>query len=56
MGIISWIVPGAIAGFVANMIMGTKEGVIMIGILGIVGALVRGFLAQALLNKGASRA
>lgn len=52
MGIIAWIVLGAIAGFIANMIMGTRDGVVMTVILGIVGALVGGFLAQTLLNKG----
>ena len=34
------------------MLMGTREGVIMTVILGIVGALVGGFLAQALLHNG----
>jgi uncharacterized membrane protein YeaQ/YmgE (transglycosylase-associated protein family) len=52
MGIISWIVLGAIAGFIANMIMGTREGLILTVVLGIVGALVGGYLAQALLHKG----
>lgn len=45
MGIIAWIVLGAIAGFIANMIMGSREGVIMTVVVGIVGALVGGFLA-----------
>ncbi len=48
MSIIAWIILGAIAGFVANQIMGTSEGVIGTIILGIVGALVGGFLASAL--------
>ena len=45
MGIIAWIVLGAIAGWITNMIMGGKEGVIATVILGIVGAVVGGWLA-----------
>ena len=45
MGIIAWIVLGAIAGFVANLIMGGGEGLIMMVVLGIVGAVVGGFVA-----------
>ena len=52
MGIISWIVLGAIAGFIANMIVGGNEGVILTIVLGIVGAVVGGYLAQAILHKG----
>ena len=50
MGIIAWIVLGAIAGFITNMIMGGREGVIETIILGIVGALVGGFLAGTVLK------
>ncbi len=52
MGIISWIVVGAIAGFLANMVMGSREGVLMTVILGIVGGLVGGWVAATLLNIG----
>lgn len=45
MGIIAWIVLGAIAGWLTNMIMGGGEGVIATIILGIVGAVVGGYLA-----------
>ena len=45
MGIIAWIVLGAIAGFIANLIMGGGEGLIMMVVLGIVGAVVGGFVA-----------
>ena len=44
MGIIAWIVLGAIAGFIANLIMGTREGLLMMIVLGIVGAVVGGFI------------
>jgi uncharacterized membrane protein YeaQ/YmgE (transglycosylase-associated protein family) len=50
MGIISWIVLGAIAGFIATMLTGNREGIVMTIILGIVGAVVGGFLAGAFLN------
>ena len=50
MGIIAWIVLGAIAGWITNMIMGGKEGVIATVLLGIVGAVVGGWLAGTVLN------
>ena len=50
MGIIAWIVLGAIAGFIANLIMGGGEGLIMMVVLGIVGAVVGGFVAGTLLG------
>lgn len=50
MGIIAWIVLGAIAGWITNMIMGGGEGVILTVILGIVGAVVGGFLIGTVLN------
>jgi uncharacterized membrane protein YeaQ/YmgE (transglycosylase-associated protein family) len=50
MGIIAWIVLGAIAGFITNMIMGGREGVIGTILLGIVGAIVGGFLAGSVLK------
>lgn len=50
MGIIAWIVLGAIAGYLTNMIMGGGEGVIATIILGIVGAVVGGWLAGTVLN------
>jgi uncharacterized membrane protein YeaQ/YmgE (transglycosylase-associated protein family) len=45
MGIIAWIVLGAIAGWLTNMIMGGKEGILATVILGIIGAVVGGYLA-----------
>jgi uncharacterized membrane protein YeaQ/YmgE (transglycosylase-associated protein family) len=50
MGIIAWIILGAIAGFITNLIMGGKEGVIETIILGIIGAVVGGFLAGTVLK------
>ena len=50
MGIVAWIVVGAIAGFITNMIMGGGEGVIGTILLGIVGAVVGGWLAGSVLK------
>jgi uncharacterized membrane protein YeaQ/YmgE (transglycosylase-associated protein family) len=52
MGIISWIVLGAIAGFLANMIVGGREGLIGTIILGIIGAIVGGYIATSVFHKG----
>jgi uncharacterized membrane protein YeaQ/YmgE (transglycosylase-associated protein family) len=52
MGFIAWIVVGAIAGFLANQIMGSREGLVMMVILGIVGGLVGGFLATSVFKMG----
>lgn len=51
MGFVSWIVVGAIAGFLANMVMGSRSGLLMMIVLGIVGGLVGGFLATYLFPK-----
>lgn len=50
MGILAWIILGAIAGWLTNMIMGGKEGVIATIILGIIGAVVGGWLAGTVLK------
>ena len=52
MGFVAWIVVGAIAGFLANRVMGSREGLLMMVVLGIVGALVGGFVAASVLNMG----
>jgi uncharacterized membrane protein YeaQ/YmgE (transglycosylase-associated protein family) len=50
MGIVTWIVLGAIAGFLANLLVGGREGLIGTIILGIVGAIVGGWLAAIFLK------
>jgi uncharacterized membrane protein YeaQ/YmgE (transglycosylase-associated protein family) len=45
MTILTWIVVGAIAGFLASLIAGSREGLIMMVVLGIVGAVVGGWIA-----------
>lgn len=52
MSILAWIVLGAIAGYLAGFLVRGDEGMGVIGhvLLGIVGALLGGFLAGALLG------
>ena len=52
MGFIAWIVVGAIAGFLANQFMGSREGLLMMVVLGIVGGLVGGYIATTVLKVG----
>jgi len=53
MGIVAWLVLGAIAGYLAGLLVRGDEGLGVIGhiALGIVGALVGGFLAGALFGS-----
>lgn len=44
MGLLSWIIVGGLAGLIAQWIMGGRMGCLMTVILGIVGALIGGFL------------
>jgi uncharacterized membrane protein YeaQ/YmgE (transglycosylase-associated protein family) len=48
MGVIAWIVLGAIAGVIAEHLTGRKSGLLLATVVGIVGALLGGFLAKAL--------
>jgi uncharacterized membrane protein YeaQ/YmgE (transglycosylase-associated protein family) len=52
MGIISWIILGLVAGLIAKAIMPGDDpgGLVITILLGIVGALVGGFIASALFN------
>jgi len=50
MGIIAWIVLGAIAGIVAEKLTGSRTGIVVATVVGIVGALLGGFLAKVLFN------
>jgi uncharacterized membrane protein YeaQ/YmgE (transglycosylase-associated protein family) len=52
MGFIAWIVVGAIAGFLANQVMGSREGLVMMVVLGIVGGLVGGYIAATVFKMG----
>jgi uncharacterized membrane protein YeaQ/YmgE (transglycosylase-associated protein family) len=52
MGVIAWIVLGAIAGFLANRIVGGREGLIGKVVLGIVGGVVGGYVASQVFHHG----
>ncbi len=53
MGLLSWIIVGLIAGWLAGLVVkGGGYGIVGDIILGIVGALVGGFLASAVLGIG----
>ncbi len=54
MGIIVWLVMGGLIGWIASMIMGTngQQGIILNVVVGIVGALIGGFLIGPLLGAG----
>ena len=55
MGILAWIIVGLIAGWLAGMVMrGGGYGVVGDIIVGIVGALIGGFLASTLFGVGLS--
>ncbi len=48
MGLIAWIILGAIAGLITDLIMGERDNFIVTIVLGIIGGLVGGFIASAL--------
>lgn len=52
MGFIAWIVVGAIAGYIASRVMNSKQGLLMMVGLGIVGGLVGGWLAANVFKMG----
>jgi uncharacterized membrane protein YeaQ/YmgE (transglycosylase-associated protein family) len=55
MSIIAWLVVGLLAGWIGSMIVNRSgEGVVMDIVLGVVGAVVGGFLFQALGHSGVS--
>lgn len=50
MGIIAWIILGALAGIIAEKLTGSRVGIVIATVVGIVGALLGGFLAKELFN------
>jgi len=50
MGVIAWIVLGAVAGLIAEHLTGRKTGLMPATVIGIAGALLGGFLAKTLLG------
>jgi uncharacterized membrane protein YeaQ/YmgE (transglycosylase-associated protein family) len=54
-GIVLWIIIGALAGWIGSKIMGTdaKQGALANIIIGVVGAVVGGFIARVLMGDDA---
>lgn len=52
MGIILWIIFGAIVGWLASMIMETKGGLLMDIVVGIVGAVIGGYVMSFFGDNG----
>ncbi|HET8905046.1 MAG TPA: GlsB/YeaQ/YmgE family stress response membrane protein [Saccharospirillum sp.] len=54
MGIIIWLIMGGLVGWIASLIMGTdgQQGIILNVVVGIVGALIGGWLIGPLLGAG----
>lgn len=52
MGILLWIIFGALAGWIASMVMGTNDSLLMNIVLGIVGAILGGWLMSFLGESG----
>ena len=50
MGILAWIILGALAGIIAERLTGARVGIVLATVVGIVGALLGGFLAKELFN------
>jgi len=48
MGLIAWVVIGAIAGFIANYVMRGGFGMVVTVILGIIGAVIAGYVSNAI--------
>ncbi len=48
MGIIAWIIIGALAGWIASVILHEREGLLMNIVIGIVGAFIGGYVFSAL--------
>ena len=52
MGILLWIIFGALAGWIASAIMKSNDGVLMDIVIGIVGAVIGGWIMSALGSGG----
>lgn len=55
-GIIAWVVIGALAGWIGSKIMGTdaRQGGVANIVIGVIGAIIGGFITRALFGDSAS--
>jgi len=51
MGPLSWIIFGALAGWLAGLIMGARQGCCLTVVVGIVGAFIGGLIMQAVTGE-----
>lgn len=51
LGIIGWIIIGIVAGWLAEKVMGRNHGLVTNLVVGVVGALIGGFIAENLLGQ-----
>lgn len=54
MGLLAWIIFGALAGWVASLITGRRQGCCLNIIVGVVGAFVGGIIVQLATGRGVS--
>ncbi|MCK4410242.1 MAG: GlsB/YeaQ/YmgE family stress response membrane protein [Candidatus Eisenbacteria sp.] len=54
MGLLAWIVFGALAGWVASLITGRQQGCCLNVIVGVVGAFIGGIIVQLATGRGFS--
>lgn len=54
MGLLSWIILGGLVGWIASIIMNTREGLVMDIVVGIIGAVIGGWLMGYLGYGGVS--
>lgn len=52
MGLLAWVVVGLIAGWLASQVMPSRFGIVGDTIIGMIGALVGGFIFEALGSSG----
>ncbi|HEY6482778.1 MAG TPA: GlsB/YeaQ/YmgE family stress response membrane protein [Steroidobacteraceae bacterium] len=52
MNIIIWLIVGGIIGWLASLIMRTQEGILLNVVVGVVGALIGGWLISPLVGAG----
>ncbi len=54
MAIVIWLIIGLVAGWLASMVMHSQHGILLDLVLGLVGSLVGGFLANAIFHWNAN--